>query len=223
MYARPSRRGFVADIPTLARVAIPAVATNLATPVASVFVTAMLSKFGNDAVAAWAIAGRIMPVAFGVVFSLSGAVGPIIGQNFGARAYERVRTSYFDAIKANVLLCAIASVVLIVAEPLIIRGFTVTPRTEELVRFYCLYAAPLFHFVGLMFVANAAFNVLGRPHYGTALNWARATLGTIPLVWLGGNLAGAEGAFLGSGAGGIVFGPLAAWIAYRILPRREAT
>jgi Na+-driven multidrug efflux pump len=30
-----------------------------------------------------AIVARLTPVAFGVIFALSGAIGPIIGQNFG--------------------------------------------------------------------------------------------------------------------------------------------
>ncbi len=219
MYMRTTPRLFLADVPILASVAVPAVATNLATPFANVFATAMISRFGDDAVAAWAIAARMMPVAFGVVFALSGAVGPIIGQNYGARDYQRVQASYIAALKTNFLLCAIATVALIAFEPLIIRAFSITPQAERLVRFYCFYVAPQFHFIGLMFVANAAFNVLGRAHYATALNWARATLGTVPLVWLGGHLAGAEGAFFGSAAGGLVFGPLAAWVAYRLLPK----
>ncbi len=222
MYVRTTWKQFASDVSVLARVAVPSVATNLATPFANLFSTAMIARFGDDAVAAWAIAGRIVPVAFGVVFSLSGAVGPIIGQNYGARAYDRVRTGYLDGLRANFILCALATVALILAEPIIIRAFSVTAKTEDLVRFYCFYVAPQFHFVGLMFVANAAFNVLGRAHIATALNWARATLGTIPLVWLGGEFGGVEGAFFASSAGGFVFGPLSAWIAYRMLPEARS-
>ena len=40
-----------------------------------------MSEFGEAAVAGMAIAARITPVALGVIFALSGAIGPIIGQN----------------------------------------------------------------------------------------------------------------------------------------------
>ena len=221
MFARPTLAAFKADVRPLARVAVPAVATNLATPFANLFSTAAIAKFGDDAVAAWAIAGRVAPMAFGIVFSLSGAVGPIIGQNYGVRDYDRVRESYVAGLKANLILCTIAMVALILLSPFIIGAFAVSARAAQLVRFYCVWVAPLFYFIGLLFVANAAFNVLGRAHYATGLNWARATLGTIPLVWLGGELAGAEGAFFGSSVGGVVFGPLSAWVAYRCLPAGE--
>jgi putative MATE family efflux protein len=218
MYTRPNPETVVADARVITKVAIPAVLTNVATPVANAYTTAVISGFGDAAVAAFAIAGRVTPVAFGIVFSLSGAVGPIIGQNYGAKNYPRVRETLTAALKANAILCGIATLALVLFSPVIIRGFGVSPRAAELVRFYCLWVSPMFFFLGMLFVANAAFNVLGRPQLATALNWGRATLGTIPLVWLGGQYGGAEGVFLASSAGGILFGFVGVWLAYRILP-----
>ena len=43
-----------------------------------------MAKFGDAAVAGLAIADRIVPVAFGVIFALPFAVGPIFAQNLGA-------------------------------------------------------------------------------------------------------------------------------------------
>ena len=71
-------------------IALPAIATQLATPVGNAYVTGVIAEFGDDAVAGWAIVGRIMPVAFGVIFALSGAVGPIMSQNYGAKLFGRV-------------------------------------------------------------------------------------------------------------------------------------
>ena len=34
------------------------------------------------------VVGRITPFAFAIVFAASGAVGPIIGQNLGAKKYD---------------------------------------------------------------------------------------------------------------------------------------
>ncbi|MGI9400742.1 MAG: MATE family efflux transporter, partial [Rhizobiaceae bacterium] len=59
-------------------IAVPAVLTQIATPFGNAYVTGAISQFGDDAVAGWAIAGRIMPLVFAGLFSLSGAVGPIL-------------------------------------------------------------------------------------------------------------------------------------------------
>ena len=81
----------VADFMPLARIGVPAVLTNIATPFGNGYVTAEVAGFGDQAVAGWTIVARLVPVAFGVLFALSGAIGPIIGQNFGARAFSRIR------------------------------------------------------------------------------------------------------------------------------------
>ena len=61
-----------------------------------------------------AIIGRLSPVGFSVVNALSGAIGPIIGQNYGAGKHDRVRQAYFDALKflAIYTVCAIALLIL---------------------------------------------------------------------------------------------------------------
>lgn len=209
------------DARVMARVAVPAVLTNIATPIANTFTTAMVARHGDSAMAAWAIVGRITPVAFGAVFCLSGAVGPIIGQNYGAGINERVRETLNAAYRTNLLFCAMAWAFLVACGPTMAGWFALSAEATALVRFYCLYVAPLFLFLGMLFVSTAAFNTLGYPRYGTALNWGRATLGTIPLTYAASRYAGAEGVFMASVAGAVLFGGVAAWLSYRVLPDRS--
>jgi putative MATE family efflux protein len=75
----------------LSRIAFPAIATQLATPFSIAYLTAVTAQFGTDAVAGVAVINRLIPVAFGIIFSLSGAVGPVVGQNYGAGQLDRVR------------------------------------------------------------------------------------------------------------------------------------
>jgi putative MATE family efflux protein len=205
----------LADAPALLAIAMPAVLTNIATPIANAYVTRAIAPFGDGAVAGWAILGRLTSVAFGVIFALSGTVGPIIGQNYGAREFGRMRATLTQSLLVTAAFTLIAWLVLAVFAAPIAAAFRATGTAGELVVFYCRYLAPLFVFLGALFVANAAFNTLGRPHLSTALNWGRATLGTIPFAALGGYLAAAPGVLTGSMLGGVVFGVLAVWLAYR--------
>ena len=68
------------DARTLFTVAGPAVLTNLATPVGAAFVTHSVAQFGASAVAGQATIERLVPVAFGLIYSLSGAVGPVLAR-----------------------------------------------------------------------------------------------------------------------------------------------
>ena len=64
----------------------------------------------------------------------------------------------------------------------------------------------MWFFIGLLFVANAAFNNLGFPLLSTAFNWGRATLGMIPFAFIGAEMAVPKGALFGVGAGSVAFG-----------------
>jgi hypothetical protein len=209
------------EVPLIARFALPAVLANVATPVSNAFVTMTIAGFSDAAVAAWAVIGRITPVAFGAIFALSGAVGPIIGQNLGAKSFARVRLALTEALRAAVYFTAAAWVALALAAPALVSLFGASGEAAELITFYCRWVAPLFVFFGTLFVSNAACNTLGRPHYATLLNWGRATLGTLPFTALGATWAGAKGVLIGYMAGGIVFGLIAVAVVFRLIARLE--
>lgn len=215
LWGRLRVRTVLADAPAHIAVAIPAVLTNIATPVANAYVTRAMAPFGDTAVAGWAIVGRVIPVAFGAIFALSATVGPIIGQNYGAGAFDRVRAALTQSLLVTAAFTGIAWAILAVLAWPIASAFDATGETADLIVFFCRALPPSFVFLGALFVANAAFNTLGRPHYSTALNWGRATLGTVPLVQAGAVLAGAAGVLAGSVLGGVIFGILAVWLAYR--------
>lgn len=200
---------FLADGRPLAAVALPAVATNLSTPVANAYVTAVISQHGDSAVAGWTIIGRIMPVAFGVIFALSGVVGPIIGQNYGAQNKDRMHETLRLSLWVTAGFTAAAWVLLALSAPLIVDQFQAEGQAADLIILFCRWLAPLHFFLGALFVSNAAFNTLGRAHISTTLNWGRATIGTIPFVYIGEMLAGAEGVVAGQVMGAIIFGVIA--------------
>lgn len=208
---------FRRDIWAMTGIAVPAVLTNIATPVGNAYLTATISRFGDDAVAGWAIIGRIIPVAFGTIFALSGAVGPIIGQNFGAGHAGRVRQTLKDALIFTLIYTVAVWILLILLRHQIVGVFAARAEAAELVLFFCALVAGSFVFTGALFVANAAFNNLGFPAYSTMFNWGRATLGTIPFVWYGAAQFGASGALAGWAVGGIVFGIGAAVMAFRVI------
>ena len=74
-------------------------------------------------------------MAFAAVFALSGAIGPIIGQNAGAQRYDRVRRALLDAILCNVVYVLIVWLLLWSAEDLIVAAFSASDDAERLIRF----------------------------------------------------------------------------------------
>jgi len=207
------------DLPPLARIGIPAILTNIATPVGNGYMTAAIAPYGDSAVAAWTIISRLVPVAFGGLFALSGAVGPVVGQNFGAHLYDRVRKTLTDSLIVSTIYVAGVSAIIFFAQHGIVRVFGVTGEAAELVLLFCRYLAVTFIFAGGLYVSNAAFNNLNYPALSTLLNWGRATLGTVPFVIAGAWIGAERGALAGFFIGGIPFGVVAMLISYRLVAR----
>lgn len=219
--AKPSVDDLTRDFGPVFSIAAPAVLTQLATPIGQAYVTRAMAEFGEDAVAGMAIVGRMTPVAFGVLFALSGAVGPIIGQNFGASKHSRVREAFRDALAFCALVVVIVTLILVALRGPVAALFEAEGVTRELVFLFCGPLALAFFFNGVIFVTNAAFNNLGHPFYSTWINWGRHTIGTIPPVILGASLMGAPGVLIGQAAGGVVFAIVAIVLARRVIDAAE--
>ena len=210
------------DMRAVFAIAGPAVLTNLATPVGASYVTHSMAAFGTAAVAGQATIDRISPVAFGLVYALTGAVGPILAQNLGAGRTDRVAAALRDSLVFVVVAVTVAWAVLAAAQGGIVIAFSATGETAVLIRLFCTWLAGSFLFTGSLFVANTAFNNLGFPLLSTAFNWGRATLGTIPFVTIGAGW-GPEGILVGLAAGSVVFGVAAAVTAFRVVHRLDAS
>jgi len=187
-------------------VALPAMATQLATPAANAYLTYEIAKFGESYMAGWTITGRITPVIFGVVFALSSAIGPIYAQNIGAQNLARVKSTLYSSCIFIIGYCALAASVFYMSTDLIITGFAVSGNAIVFIEFVAIWIGPAFIFYGFLFVANAAFNHLGYPMLATLFNFAKASLGTVPLVMFGVSQMGAVGVFMGNTVGNFIFG-----------------
>ncbi len=219
LVARPARGAIKRDAAAILAIAGPAMLTNLAAPVSSLYSVSVMSRFGESAVAAASIVDRIVPVAFGALFAMSGVVGPIIGQNHGAGRIDRVRETLTDCFAFSAVYVGVAWFALYLATPFVLWVFNAHDETAELVAFFCAYGAMAWAFLGCLFAANAAFNNLGYATLSTAFNWGRATLGFIPFVTLGAAWYGPRGVFIGTIAGALVFGTGAIACAYWITGR----
>ena len=218
---RPRLKAVWEDTRPMFAIAGPAVITNIATPVANIYAMHVFSSFGAAVIAAFAIMDRVTPVAFGVLFALSGSVGPIMGQNFGARLFDRVRKILTDCFLVAALYVVAITLVLWFAAPLVIAIFDVKGETADLLLFFCHASGILWLFLGGIFVANAAYNNLGSPVLSAVFNWGRATLGTMPFVTIGALHYGPKGGYIGMILGAALFGIIAVIVSFVVVARLE--
>ena len=223
---RPTLASVRASLRPMSRIALPAIATQLATPFSIAYLTAVTARFGTDAVAAVAVINRLIPVAYGIIFSLSGAVGPVVGQNFGAGRFDRVRQTLIDGFKFSTGYTIIISLLMLALAGTLPGWFNATPEAAHLISYYYTFIGFTWAFAGVQFVAQAAFNNLDRASWSMWFNWGKATVGTIPLLHLGAHLAGTEGTLIAMGTANVLFGIAAAltalWLVKALQERHQS-
>lgn len=209
------------DLKPIAAIAIPAMLANVAAPVGGAYVTRVAAEFGEAAVAGMAIIGRITPIAFALIFALSGSIGPIIGQNFGAGQHDRVRQAFNQSLVLIVLYVFPVVLLLYFLRAPIADMFNAQGVARDLIFLFCGPLSLAWIFNGIIFVGNAAYNNLGHPFYSTWVNWGRNTLGIIPFVYFGAQYWGAEGVLIGQMVGGVIVAIASFILAERLMKKTE--
>lgn len=219
LVARPVRSELGADLAAVGAIALPAALSALATPAAVVFTASVYAGFGPSIMAGATVVDRVLQLSYSLFFVLPGAIGPILGQNLGAGQWERVRRTV--RITAGLALAYGVGVAVLLAllAPWIADLFRVTGPGRELVLAFCRYASFMWALNSLFFVSVAVFNNLGHATYATAVGWLRATVGTLPFVWLGARYGGAEGVLLGQTLGFALSSLMALALCLRVLRR----
>lgn len=200
-------------------IALPAVATQVSTPFGNWVLIRAMAEHGESAVAGLGVAARLQILGFGGIFALSGAIGGIIGQNHGAGLSDRVRQSYLDALKFCAVYTAVVWALMVAFADPLARAFGLSGLAAEVVHWFALIGAGSFMFTGALFVANAAFNNLGRPIWATMANWARDGGMMAPFAFGLGAMFAAPGVIAGQALANIVAGVLAAWFGWRFVSR----
>ena len=187
------------------------------------YMLAVAARFGADMAAAMTVVNRVAVVAFGVTFSLSGAVGPIIGQNFGARLMTRVRHAYEAGLALASGYTLIGWLVLALLAGRLPEAFGLSGQAAAFVELFSRFTAAAWIFTGMQFVAQAAFNNLENSRLSMTYNWGRALLGTIVPVEIAIRVMEppAFGILWGASIGWAVMGLLAVLHAWSIIRRLE--
>ncbi len=191
---------------TVLHVAVPAIASNVLSPVTVGVITSFVAIFGPAAVAGFGVASRIEALVMIVIFAVTSSVGPFTGQNFGAGRLDRVRRFAGLSERFCVAYMLGAAVVLwLVARPLVAIFDSNTQVISTATLYLMIVPFSLTGF-GVMLTSVAAFNALGRPMPAMAITFVKLFLVYIPLAWLAARYFGITGIFGANAAAHLAFG-----------------
>lgn len=172
--------------PTLAilRVAGPASCANAINPIGLSVLTALIALEGDAAVAAFGAAGRLQGFATVPLLALSGSIGAIVGQNWGARQYDRARQASYYAFGFCIAWGFGIALVMIASGGWLAGLFTQDFAVIEQFSLYLQIAAWGYAGFGLLIVANGILNAVDKSTFALAQSVARVFLVMLPMAWL---------------------------------------
>lgn len=215
LLVRPALHDIRATLRPFLATAGPAALTQMARPVGTVILVMIMAPFGEEAMAGWAVLSRLIMVSFGGLFALAAAIGGIFGQNLGARRFDRLRTTFRDALIFGWVYVVVVWVVLYLATEPVIAAYHLTGTGADVVRAFTHVAAGAFLFSVGLFVTNSAFNALGRAPWATAINWAREGLLAWPAAVIMAGSMGAVGIVYSQLVVSLIIGTTAGIIGFR--------
>jgi len=201
----------------IARIGVTAALGNAVSPVSIGVVTAIVAVYGDQVVAGFGVAGRLESFAVIPMLALSGSIGPVAGQNWGAKKFERVR----EAIRFGFIVCLVWSIVIAVgfwfAAGWFASRFSNSPIVLEEVSYYLWIVPITFAGYGITIVAAAAFNALGRPVLGLGLYLVRSIIFYIPLALIATSFFDTTGVYAGIAIANTLAGIVILWLTFRWL------
>jgi putative MATE family efflux protein len=188
-------KGLLDSWRTILHVGIPAMANNLVVPVTVGVITSLVAAYGPEAVAGFGVASRIEAMSLIVVFAISAAIAPFVGQNAGAGALDRVQR----AVRLSIVFCQVYGLlmagVLALFAPTIVAAFDDHPGVLQAATQYLWVVPVTFGAFGVSMVTSTAFNALGKPLPSTVLMFVKMIVVYIPLATLGSRYIGLLGIF----------------------------
>jgi len=151
----------------------------------SVFVVQYALKgFGEDAIAAYGVALRIEQILLLPVLGMTGALLPIIGQNFGASDHQRVKAALFLCWKIGFVMSVFAMPLLWFCGRYAMGFFTDNPAVIDIGASYLLVDGFLFPIYMMLFAINSFLQGLKRPIWTLWISVYRQGVGVALFIWL---------------------------------------
>lgn len=189
-------------------VGLPATATNLIGPVSTAIIVSLLAGFGTEAVAGFGIASRLEALSVIPLFALSASIGPFVGQNWGAGRRERADEGMKLVFIWSMIWGLVVATLFFFAHEPIGQLFDDNPNVTQYTSFYLMIVPFSYGAWGVLMMASATFNSLGKPLLSTTMSLVRMFALYVPLAFIGQHYWGVYGIFGAAAVSNVAMGLL---------------
>jgi Na+-driven multidrug efflux pump len=144
----------------------------------------IIRRFGQDAQAGFGAGMRIMQSMMMPAMAVSFATAPIVGQNFAAGKFQRVRDAFWIAAGAGVVIMVLLMLLCQWQAAWVVRGFTSEPTATAVATQFLKIISWNFVASAFVFTCSALFQGLGNTVPSVISSGSRIVSFIIPALWL---------------------------------------
>ena len=143
---------------------VTAFAIQLGFSLVTYILNTVLKKYGGDtSIGAMAIVQSFMTFMAMPIFGINQGIQPILGYNYGAEKYKRVKEALYKGIFAATIICIIGYTSVRLFSSSLIKIFTTNLELEEITRYGLKAYTLVFPIVGFQIVSSIYFQAVGKP------------------------------------------------------------
>ena len=182
---------------TILYIGVPIASSRVIIPISIGIVTRLVSNYGQYAVAGFGVCTKIEFFSLPVVKALATSYGPFIGQNMGARKFERVIRSIKISKRFAMYWGVGLTILLFLAAKPLATLFNKDLSVISTISLYFTIVPISFGLQGVYVLSNTALNVLNRPFHAAGLTIIQMFVLYIPLAYFGSHYFQLKGIFAG--------------------------
>ncbi|WP_300284218.1 MATE family efflux transporter [uncultured Alistipes sp.] len=170
---------------------------NTAASVVNIIMNNRLVENGGDlAIGAFGIVNSYAILVIMVVMGICQAMQPIVGYNYGARKYKRVKDVLLLTIRVATIAVTVGFVCCETFPGVMVRAFTSDPDLAEMARQGMRLAYMMWPVVGFQIVVSTFFQSIGKAYKAIFMGLSRQVIFLIPALYLFASRFGLEGIWL---------------------------
>lgn len=204
----------VASVKSIGQIMGPAMVSQLLPPLSSMLATKLLASFGTAAVAAWALGSRFEFFTLVAVLALTMSMPPMVGRLLGANNIADIRTLVSIACRFILIFQTVIAFFSVLAAGGLAALMTSDHAVEQILRMHLFIIPISLGGLGICMLMVSVCNALGRSYTALRISALRLFAFFLPALWLGAQLGGMPGLFIGAAVGNVLAG-LVAWLSYR--------
>ncbi|MDE6715391.1 MAG: MATE family efflux transporter, partial [Muribaculaceae bacterium] len=170
---------------------------NIAGCCINVLINNTLYKYGGDiAIGAAGIFNTYTQMVVMTVLGICQGLQPIIGYNFGANKYDRMRSAYFRAIWVSLVIFTIGTLGSMCGTKYIVKAFTTDSELIDASIYALRLSTISFWTVGIPIISTALFQSVGDAGKAIFLSLTRQVIYIIPIMLILPRILGLKGVWL---------------------------